>query len=666
MDDARVSDDLSGAVAGDRYTIEREIGRGGMATVWLAHDSRHSRKVAIKTLHPDLASAIGVDRFLRELRVTAQLQHPNIVPMLDSGVLSRPDGISVPWYIMPLLQGESLRERLDREHQLPVDEALRITRAVGSALEAAHRQRVVHRDIKPENVFLAADEVYVVDFGIAKALGDTDAQRLTSTGLAVGTPAYMSPEQSLGQSVDARGDQYSLAAILYEMLLGVPPFTGANAQTIFARRLAEPARPLSTVRSTVPAAMEHATLKALERTPADRFASVAEFLAALSDPATRTAAHVRQARRLKPRFVVAGLVVLAATGFLGWSVLSPRRAGAARIADPEVVALYRRGVRAYDRRTPAGVAEAVAALRAAIGRDSTYAPAWNALAKAYARAYGRAFRLPDIPAERVLTLGIDAVDRALELDSLSADAWLTQGMLRQQIDPVDYGPTLRAVRRSIQLDSTQARPWHVLALFLADSGDFDGAFAAWRRSIHLDPAYAEGLAFFALAHYWRRNFDSAAVWADSAIRIDPNYLLARQAAGSVAIERGDSLKAEAEFDAALHVSTDVETVNSIAGMALAKARSGQLTEAKALVQRAESLSTTYEPLPLHTAIYLAHVYSALGDASRSLRALNRFQPLRNKHFQLHLRCDPPFEPLLGDQRYRAMLSTAPRERGKGC
>ena len=202
----------------DRYLIERELGRGGMASVWLARDRRDDRAVAIKVLDADLAGAIGADRFVREIRLTARLQHPGILPVLDSGC-SRRDDVALPWYAMPYIAGESLRARLQRETQLPIDDAVRIARAIAGALLVAHRQGIVHRDIKPENVILSGDEVFVVDFGIAKALLDTGAERLTSTGLAVGTPVYMSPEQATAAPVDARTDQYSLAAVLYEMLV---------------------------------------------------------------------------------------------------------------------------------------------------------------------------------------------------------------------------------------------------------------------------------------------------------------------------------------------------------------------------------------------------------------------------------------------------------------
>src|SRR5688572_5020474 len=323
---------LAGAVLGTRYTIEREIGRGGMATVWLAEDRQHGRKVAIKTLHPELAGAIGTDRFLREIRLTAQLQHPGIVPILDSGSVEAQDGTPVPWYAMPFLEGESLRQKLHRETQLPIDEALRITQAVGESLEAAHQQGIVHRDIKPENVFLSGQQVYVVDFGIARALA-ADAERLTSTGLAIGTPTYMSPEQAIAGTVDARSDQYSLASMLYEMLAGEPPFAGPNPTAIIARRLAEPARPISPVRSTVPPHVERAILRALERTPADRFARVNEFITALNAPVT---AERIPFRRRKGTLIAAAALLLAAVAATAWSIAA--RGGKA--VDPEVLALY--------------------------------------------------------------------------------------------------------------------------------------------------------------------------------------------------------------------------------------------------------------------------------------------------------------------------------------
>jgi serine/threonine-protein kinase len=439
--------DLTGTTLGGRYAIERELGRGGMATVWLARDTDHERQVAIKTLHPELAGAIAVDRFVRELRLTARLQHPNILPLLDSGVLTRPDGTTLPWYAMPYLRGESLRARLERERQLPIDEALRITRAVGDALEAAHEQQVIHRDIKPENIFLAGDHVYVLDFGIAKALGAPDAERLTSTGLMIGTPAYMSPEQCVDGSVDPRSDQYSLATVLYEMLAGEPPFAGSSAQGIIARRIGEPARPLRTVRSTIPAGLERVTLRALERSPADRFASVGDFLRALG---TAHVAHGPDgARRHRVRWTVALFLVvaLASAGTWGWA-------------------------------TPA--------------------------------------------------------------------------------------------------------------------------------------------------------------------------------------------RADAAFEVARRLSSDVEAVNALAGEALSLARSGRTREARDVLGRAETLATPYDPIPLHTAVYFAQVHVAIGERAMAVRLLGTFPQPRNGHFQLHLRCDPPFMPLARDPGFRALVVSSPDSLGHAC
>src|SRR5690349_13599027 len=298
---------LNRALSG-RYVVERELGRGGMATVWLATDLRAQRTVALKVLHPTLAGAIGADRFTREVKLTATLHHPSIVPVLETGVVPAEEGDPpLPWYTMPFIEGESLRTRLDREGALPLDDALRITVAVAGALETAHAQGIVHRDIKPENVLLEGDRVYVVDFGIAKALVETGGERLTSTGIAIGTPAYMSPEQASAEGVDARSDQYSLATVLYEMLVGEPPFTGPTAQAVMARRFAEPARSIRTVRSAVPEPVERAVLRALERAPADRYPDVASFERDLR----RTSVAMRPARR-SPRIVSALILLVVA------------------------------------------------------------------------------------------------------------------------------------------------------------------------------------------------------------------------------------------------------------------------------------------------------------------------------------------------------------------
>jgi hypothetical protein len=282
-------DRLTTALA-DRYRIERELGAGGMATVYLARDLRHDRDVAIKVLHPDLGATLGSDRFLSEIRTTARLQHPHILPLLDSGSAE-----GLVYYVMPLVTGETLRAKLDRERQLPIDEALLIAREVADALGYAHGQGIVHRDIKPENILLQNGHALVADFGIALAVQQAGGQRLTQTGLSLGTPQYMSPEQAMGErSVDARSDIYSLGAVTYEMLTGEPPFTGANVQAIVAKVMSEEPEPPTLVRKSLAPSVEAAVLKALAKLPADRFTTATAFADALRElrvsptPAART------------------------------------------------------------------------------------------------------------------------------------------------------------------------------------------------------------------------------------------------------------------------------------------------------------------------------------------------------------------------------------------
>jgi len=271
------------AALSDRYTIERELGAGGMATVYLAEDRKHHRKVAIKVLKPELAAVLGADRFIQEIETTAQLQHPHILPLFDSG-----EGDGFLYYVMPYVQGETLREKLDREKQLGIDEAVQITVEVADALAYAHTQGVVHRDIKPENILLHAGRPMVADFGIALALSAAAGGRMTETGISLGTPHYMSPEQATAEKhVTNRSDIYSLGCVLYEMLAGDAPHTASSAQAIILKILTEQARPVTDARKSVPPNVAAAVHKAMERLPADRFETADAFAEALANPAFR-------------------------------------------------------------------------------------------------------------------------------------------------------------------------------------------------------------------------------------------------------------------------------------------------------------------------------------------------------------------------------------------
>src|SRR2546430_2359286 len=297
-----------------RYALEREIGRGGMATVWLARDFKHGRAVAVKVLRPDVASALAAERFLREIGIAARLTHPHIVPVFDSG---KADGFL--YYVMPYVQGESLRQRLEREAQLPLIEALGIAREVADALDYAHRHGVVHRDIKPENILLEEGHAVVADFGVARAIAAAaPGEALTEAGLAIGTLHYMSPEQAAGErDVDGRADTYALGCVLYEMIAGVPPFQGDTAEGVLRQQLIETPRPLSAFRGEVPDAVEAAVSKALAKEPADRWRSGTEFLAAMMEDAPLPGSARR--RRWQPgAAIVIAFAGLAMLGRMVW------------------------------------------------------------------------------------------------------------------------------------------------------------------------------------------------------------------------------------------------------------------------------------------------------------------------------------------------------------
>ncbi|HEX5076087.1 MAG TPA: protein kinase [Gemmatimonadaceae bacterium] len=315
-----------------RYEIEREIGRGGMATVYRARDIHHDRPVALKVLHAELAESLGAERFQREIRVAASLQHPHILTVHDSGTTG-----GYLWFTMPFVEGESLRERISRERQLPIADAVRITREVALALDYAHRRGIVHRDIKPENILLIDGQAIVADFGIARALGGSN-ESLTSTGMIVGTPGYMSPEQAAGdKAIDARTDVYSLGSVLYEMLAGEPPFTAATAQAVIARLMTESARPLPAVRSTVSRQLAGAVDQAMAKSPADRPATAGDFARLLESTATMpAAAPIASPRRLSWWAAVGAAVAIVGVvgGALGvlWSRTHAASTGERKIA----------------------------------------------------------------------------------------------------------------------------------------------------------------------------------------------------------------------------------------------------------------------------------------------------------------------------------------------
>jgi len=650
----------------DRYTIERELGAGGMALVWRATDVRHHRAVALKVLRPELALSGVADRFLREVRVLAELQHPHILALLDSGLLPlTPGGEKIcPYYVMPLVRGESLRERLAREGPLPLETVNAITSQVAGALDYAHTRGVVHRDVKPDNLLLADDQVYLADFGIASALEDAAGDRLTETGLTLGTPAYMSPEQAAAERrIDGRSDQYSLACVVFEMLAGEPPFSGPTAQAIIAKRLSGPAPSIGVLRPSLPAYVATAMARALAQAPVDRFSTVSGFAAALQPLLSAGPSAPVPAVRPGARWWALGAMGVVLVLVLAFAYLRRARSGVvpapATMHDATVIELRERGDRAYSQRTQEGISSAVQLYSSAIARDSGYAPAWNGLARAYVFANGWGFSIPGVPNDSLLTQALRATDRAFVADSGLANTWVTRAVVMRQVSPTSRVEVFRAVHRALGIDSLNADAWHAYAGALVDSDSLDKAIDAWRRAVSLRPSFVEAVAFLSLGHLWAGRYDSATAWGDSAIALNPTTIMGHHAAGFAALARGDAARAEREFAEAERLGGGTEHVSSLAGLAMSRAAEGDRQGARRLLLAAEAPAAASGIYPAHSVVWVAEAWGALGERDRAFALLHRFVEPRDLHFQLHLRHDPGMSPLRGDPRFAALLAPPP-------
>ncbi|HVD59557.1 MAG TPA: serine/threonine-protein kinase, partial [Gemmatimonadaceae bacterium] len=403
-----------------RYRIERELGRGGMAIVFLARDLAHDRPVAIKALLPEIAAGFSTERFLREIKLLATLQHPNILPLYDSGQVH-----GIPYFVMPFVAGESLRDRLSRDGAIPTNVAVRMATEAAAALDYAHRQGIIHRDVKPENILLSDEHVIMADFGIARAAAQSADERITSTSVTVGTPAYMSPEQASGDAnIDGRSDIYSLGCVLFEMISGKSPFTGSTPASVIASRFSRPAPRISSIVSGVPNSVDAALSSSLSLAPADRPQSAAEFAAILSGE--------RQARKETPRIPLATifaalLVVLVITIFVYFS-RRPKASVVAQSAsstsdvsrkgrgtlDRQAHDLYLEGKKTLESPSLEAVIKAANNFSAAIARDSLYAEAWAGLADTHtSMGVGNYQSVPPRPEFEQARF---AATRALELD----------------------------------------------------------------------------------------------------------------------------------------------------------------------------------------------------------------------------------------------------------
>ena len=631
----------------ERYRIDRVLGRGGMATVYAADDLKHGRRVAIKIVEPAVSVALGPERFLREIRVSASLQHPNILPLFDSG-----EAGDLLYYVMPLVEGVSLRERIKQQGQLPIDEAIRITQQVASALDYAHAHGVVHRDIKPENILIDGDRAVVADFGIAKSL-DAVGESLTATGVAVGTPTYMSPEQSTGERIiDGRSDIYSLACVLFELLAGEPPFTGASAQAVIAKRFAGPPPSVRVLRDAVPLAMDRAISRALARVPADRFGTSGDFVRALAADERPTFARPFLGRGIA---IAAGVIVVAGIGAGVWMTRRPTSVSA---RDSVAVSLVARGNTQIDRRNSEGIQRAMELYQQAVARDSNYADAWAGIARALWFANNWRYPIPGLAPDSIVPTMMRASNRAVELDSNSAQVLVAKGQVLRAVDPTNLVPRFAVVERALRLDSTLVEAWYLMGNLWQDSLELHRAIDAYRRGTTVRP-HANSLANIAFDYCWLHQPDSALVWADSAVNVDPANVLAREAVAFAHRGRGEWEAARPAYEAVIRLGNGPEQVFGFAGLAELAWRRNERGAAESILRQAIAHADTLKPAP-HDAAYLAWAYAGTNQPERALALLERYEPRGDKHFQLPLQREPMLDALRPLSRFQALLVNGAR------
>ncbi|MEP6731192.1 MAG: protein kinase [bacterium] len=523
------------AALSDRYRVEREIGVGGMATVYLAEDLKHHRKVAVKVLRQELSAALGHERFLREISTTASLRHPHILPLYDSG---EADG-SI-YYVMPFVDGESLRQRLDRERQLPIDDALRIAREVADALSYAHTKGVIHRDIKPDNILLEHGHAIVADFGIARAMTVVAGDRLTQTGMAIGTPKYMSPEQSFGDiDLDGRSDLYSLGCVLYEMLAGEPPYSGPTALAIIAKRMMEPVPRISIVRETVGPALESALIRTLAKAPADRFATANEFVEAL-----RNSESVAPARDDTASYRI-GVVAFRTSG-----IAEELRSIAEGLSEEIATGLSRFS---YLR-----VVKGTAPLGARYLMDGTFRQVGNRLriaiqlvdtssaSRLWTETFERAFtpeatfELQDEITDRVVATIADpngVLVRSMSSTTASKpplvlapyEAVLRFFLYQQRVTEDDHLAARLALEHAVELDPGYADAWAAYSLVILDEDRhlfnpqpdaLDRALHAAERAVDSDPANQLARYALAVTYYFRGDMGAFGPAAERALALN--------------------------------------------------------------------------------------------------------------------------------------------------
>jgi tetratricopeptide (TPR) repeat protein len=630
-----------------RYTIEREIGRGGMATVLLARDHAHNRLVAIKILHSDAVAELASDRFLREIRLLARLQHPNILPLHDSGVAG-----GVLYYVMPFVSGESLRQRLRRDGPLPIALALRIAEESAAALGYAHREGVVHRDVKPENILLSDEHVLLADFGIARALLQSVDERLTSTSVVIGTPVYMSPEQAVGErNVDQRSDVYSLACVLFEMLTGRPPFTGAGQAGVIASRFAKPAPRASWFRSDVPRHVDRAIAAALDVSPDRRPASAGAFASMLSGASSALPHHPLRRPWLIGAAAIAAILIVGLSIFL-WRGTSVR--GAPPVAQTSLPArhtpdgaahdLYLQGQDSLDQISAPAVRHSADLFRAAIARDSLYAQAWAGLAEAHS-SLGIGNIAPMQPRPEFEQARIAAV-RALALDSTVAEAHAALAMVQMMYD-FDWPAAEQSLDLAHRYDPGFETTYLYRSFLLAWLGRFDDAIASSREALHMNPASIRFRQDLGRGLFLARRYAESEKVLRAAVGVDSTNGRIRMVLGIELLADGKTTDAMSELELAQRMMPSATRV--AAYRAAAYERAGRSNEARTLVDSVVNLSDrTFVP-----ALDLGIAYAGIRDADQTLTWLERAYDDRT--IRPYIR-DPIFDFVRDTPRYRALLS----------
>ena len=619
-------DRLSATTLGDQYTVKRELGRGGMATVYLAQDVKHRRQVALKVLHPELAHAMGTDRFLREVETGARLVHPHVLPVFDSGEV---DGLL--WYTMPYIDGESLRDRLRRERQLPLDDAIRIATEVADALSFAHDEKIVHRDIKPENILLSGSHALVADFGIAKAVALAGGERLTQTGSALGTPAYMSPEQAAGDAeLDGRSDIYSLGCVLYEMLAGEPPFTGPTVRALMVKHFTDPVPSVSRLRPGVPERVERATTQALAKEPVDRFASASEFARALVEAPS----GARSSRPVAQPAAAIGRSI-AVLPFADMSAQHDQEYFTDGIAEEIINALTKvQALRVVSRSSAFAFKGKNQDIRQ-VGEQLNV----STVLEGSLRKAGNRLRITAqlINVADGYHLWSERYDRELE-DVFAVQDEIAENIVRS-LRVVLSEDEKRAIEQP-RTDDVQAYEYYLRGRQFFHQFREKGLQFARRmfaRAIEIDPNYARAYAGIAdcssiLYHYWdasNANLEQADTASRKALELAPTLAEAHAARGLALSLRGRYDDAEREFDAAIRL--DPQLYEGHYYFALARFQQGNLAEAAKLFEQAAAV----RPEDYQAPILAAQSYAGLGQHAMADAGYRRAAITVERHIELN-------------------------------